>query len=282
MTSLFRNVQQVAYYAKFRPQYPSELYDFLIEQLAAPPTLAVDVGCGTGQATLALAQHFDKVIGIDPSKEQLDQIIIPPNANKSSRDQTQISFQVNDCVNGLASLEPASVACITAAQAAHWFDLPQFYAQANRVLRPGGILAMWTYGLVNYENKDVDRLVNQELYETILGKYWDPRRHFVEQKYKTLPTLEETLDLSSPKFVTTRMEDKFEIALHCTPAELIGYLRSWSAYNAYCAEHNGDDDNSDATFVDPVRDVENYLQNHRIESIRGTWPVTLVWSRKSL
>ena len=35
--------------------------------------MAIDVGCGTGQATLALAQHFDRVVGIDISENQISE-----------------------------------------------------------------------------------------------------------------------------------------------------------------------------------------------------------------
>ena len=40
----------------------------------------------------------------------------------------------------------ASVDLVLVAQAAHWFDLPAFYAEVARVLRPGGVLAVWSSG----------------------------------------------------------------------------------------------------------------------------------------
>src|SRR5690606_1048641 len=57
-------------YAAFRPDYPDALVAYLGE-IAPDQGLAVDVGCGTGQLTALLAQHFRKVVGIDPSAEQL-------------------------------------------------------------------------------------------------------------------------------------------------------------------------------------------------------------------
>src|SRR5690349_23668746 len=57
-------------YARFRPEYPPALAAFLAQ--AAPDTrLAVDVGCGSGQLTAQLGAHFDAVLGLDPSVDQI-------------------------------------------------------------------------------------------------------------------------------------------------------------------------------------------------------------------
>ena len=53
-----------------RPTYPEALFAWLAS-LPASRKLAVDVGAGSGQATLALAQHFKRVIGTDSSASQL-------------------------------------------------------------------------------------------------------------------------------------------------------------------------------------------------------------------
>ena len=59
-----------AAYARFRPEYPPELAAFFA-RVAPTPALAVDVGCGTGQLTTQLAEHFERTIGLDPSADQL-------------------------------------------------------------------------------------------------------------------------------------------------------------------------------------------------------------------
>ncbi|MEJ2202159.1 MAG: class I SAM-dependent methyltransferase, partial [Desulfuromonadaceae bacterium] len=59
-------------YRSFRPEYPEELFQWLAE--VAPRQLsALDCGCGTGQATRALARYFSQVYGLDPSPEQIKQ-----------------------------------------------------------------------------------------------------------------------------------------------------------------------------------------------------------------
>lgn len=53
MSRLFEAALQAASYAKFRPQPPpsiiSRIIDYVTELSPQPPSLAVDVGCGSGQ-----------------------------------------------------------------------------------------------------------------------------------------------------------------------------------------------------------------------------------------
>src|SRR6185369_5345877 len=59
-----------AIYREARPTYPPQLFDWLAQQ-APDRELAWDAGCGNGQATAALAQRFTRVIGTDPSANQI-------------------------------------------------------------------------------------------------------------------------------------------------------------------------------------------------------------------
>ena len=61
---------QASDYARFRPRYPAPLFAWLAAQVQRH-RLAVDVGSGNGQAAIALAAHFDRVVAIDPSASQL-------------------------------------------------------------------------------------------------------------------------------------------------------------------------------------------------------------------
>src|SRR5512145_3219980 len=123
-------------YARFRPRPPASLVDFLAASTPAHD-LAWDCGTGSGQAAVALAVRFDRVIATDPSDRQL------ARAEPHPRVEYRIGRE------SASGLDDASADLVTAAQAAHWFDLPAFYAEVDRVLRPGGLITVWTYGLLN-------------------------------------------------------------------------------------------------------------------------------------
>jgi SAM-dependent methyltransferase len=116
-------------YARFRPEYPPQLAAFLAS-IAPDKRMAVDVGCGNGQLTKLLAPHFDAVVGLDPSADQIANII--PNE--------RITYQCAPAEQ--LPLADSSASLITAAQAAHWFDLPSYYREARRIAMPGSVLAL--------------------------------------------------------------------------------------------------------------------------------------------
>ena len=124
---------QSAAYQRYRPDYPPALFGWLAGQ-APGRRLAIDVGTGNGQAAVALAAHFDAVIGAEPSAAQLVQ----------ARAHPRVTYRREPAES--LSAASASADLVTVAQAAHWFDWPRFTAEAARVLRPGGVLAIWSYG----------------------------------------------------------------------------------------------------------------------------------------
>src|SRR6266567_4292082 len=62
--------KQAADYAKFRPRYPHEMFEYL-GSLAPSRKLAWDCGTGNGQAAVGLASVFDRVIATDASEKQI-------------------------------------------------------------------------------------------------------------------------------------------------------------------------------------------------------------------
>src|SRR5690606_7834750 len=109
-------------YAAYRPTYPVAL----VQELAriSPATrLALDCGCGTGQLSVLLADHFAEVLAIDASPTQI--------ANATPH--RGVTYRVSLAEN--SGLPDASVDLVTVAQAAHWLDLESFYAEVRRVAR---------------------------------------------------------------------------------------------------------------------------------------------------
>src|SRR5436309_13441105 len=121
-------------YADFRPHYPATLFDYLATPVPRS-SLVWDCACGSSQATLDLATRFDRVVATDASREQIASATPHPN----------VEYRVAPADE--SGLPDASVGLLTVAQALHWFDLERFYAEAKRVLQPGGVLAVWAYGM---------------------------------------------------------------------------------------------------------------------------------------
>ncbi len=193
-------------YAAHRPTYPAEIVDYLAEQ-ASRRDLAWDAGCGSGQLSTLLARRFARVIATDPSAEQLAQARPHPGV-----DYRQSSAEAS-------GLDAASVDLAVAAQAAHWFDLPRYYAEVRRVVRPGGLVALLAYGVVHVD-RDLTSIVDRFYWQTLAG-YWPQERRIVEEGYRSLPF--PFSELETPAF---RMTATWSLQ------ELLGYVRTWSAVQA--------------------------------------------------
>lgn len=120
-------------YARARPGYPDALFDWIAAQAPAA-RLAWEPACGSGQATAGIAGRFCAVHASDASADQIAQAAGPAN----------VGFAVEPAER--CSLGDASVDAVCVAQALHWFDMPVFFAECARVLRPGGLLVAWSYG----------------------------------------------------------------------------------------------------------------------------------------
>ncbi len=201
-------------YARYRPDYPGELYAWLAE--CAPGTgLAWDAGTGNGQAARGLARHFNRVHASDASREQI------ANAPSSER----IGYAVEPAEQ--CSLGDAVADLVSVSQALHWFDHHRFFNEVRRVLRPGGLFAAWTYrGAVVSER--VDQVV-RHYHDAIVGAYWPPERRMVEEGYSGIGIPFREIDPPAMAIsVEWRLDD------YCR------YLRTWSATQRFM-KANGTD-----------------------------------------
>lgn len=213
-----------AAYARARPRYPEALYAWLAAQ-SPGHRLAWDCATGSGQAAIGVAEHFQRLVATDVSREQIRHA--PPHP--------RIDYRVARAeASGLAD---GSVDLVTAAAAAHWFDLPAFGAEAARVLRPGGLLAVWSYhaGIV----EPPFQAVFDRLYWRVLKPYFAPGARLVDERYETLPL--PGTPVAAPRF---------EIVCRWTLAQTLDYIGSWSAA-ASCRR---------ATGTDPVDAVRGELE----------------------
>ncbi len=211
-------------YAQFRPRYPNELFAYLAE-IAPSRGRAWDCATGNGQTARALGEFFAEVIATDGSQTQLDQ----------AAPHERVVYR--RAVAEDSGLADASCDLITVSQALHWFNLDKFYAEARRVLRPGGGLAVWSYDLLNV-TPEIDAAL-QHFYQDLVGPYWAPERELVEKGYRTIPF--PFVELAPPVF---------EMTAHWSLLHLLGYLRTWSATQNFIK----------ANHYDPLPEVGEDLQ----------------------
>ncbi|SNQ50053.1 Methylase involved in ubiquinone/menaquinone biosynthesis [Frankia canadensis] len=121
-------------YAAARPGYPEHVLTDIERILGRPLAGAdvVDVGAGTGIATRLLRDRGARVVAVEPGTAMLARLLErTPDLPALRGDGEALPFR-----DSVADL-------ITYAQAWHWVDVPVAAAQAARVLRPGGALAVW-------------------------------------------------------------------------------------------------------------------------------------------
>jgi SAM-dependent methyltransferase len=199
-------------YARFRPTYPPQLFEFLISLVAERKT-AWDCGTGNGQVAGAMAAYFDRVYATDISENQIKHAVAKPNIVYKLEPAEKTSFS-----SDLFDL-------ITVAQAVHWFDFPRFYKEVDRTLKPGGILALFAYSLL--KTGDETDAVIDNFYTRITDPYWDEERKYVDDNYQTIPF--PFREIKAPSFV---IEHAWEFD------ELAGYLNTWSAVQHYIEKNN--------------------------------------------
>lgn len=232
--------ERAAQYANYRPQYPAELFQFLVDQCRRRE-LAWDCATGSGQAAVALGEFFESVIATDASEPQIACAI--PHANVSYRVATAEA----------SGLEDASVDVLTVGQALHWFDRDRFYAEAGRVLAPGGLLAAWCYGLCHVTD-ECDGVVD-ELYSDIVNEFWPPERRLIEERYAGIAMPAAEIEVP-----------RFDMYADWAVDDMLGYLRTWSACSRYRRAHG----------CDPVALIAGKLHEAWGTGSRPVlWPLTL-------
>ena len=124
--SLDRFSTQADRYARYRIDYPAELYDWLLPQ-APGRERAWDCATGNGQVAAVLAEYFHQVEATDISAKQLAQAAARPNIHYQVANAEQTPFPDHH------------FDLITVGQAVHWFEAEAWHREVRRVAvpRPG-------------------------------------------------------------------------------------------------------------------------------------------------
>jgi len=202
-------------YAAHRPVYPLAVAEALAARSPGRGR-AWDAGCGSGQLSVVLGEVFEEVLATDASAAQI----------AAATPHARVRYSVAPAE--ASGLPDRSVDCAVAAQAAHWFDLDAYYREVRRVARPGGLVALVTYAVMEVE-PEVERLVERFYWETLDG-HWPPERRLVEEGYRSLPFPFEPLE--APPLA---LEHRWDAG------QLLGYVGTWSAVQSLRRAGRGDE-----------------------------------------
>ncbi len=201
-------------YRQYRPRYPPALFAALARAAPARAT-AWDVGCGNGQASIALAEHFAVVHATDASAAQI----------ASAEPHPRVRYAIAPAEQ--SGLPADSIDLVLAAQALHWFHFERFHTEARRVARKGAVICAVAYELAEID-PGVDAIVRR-FYKAEIGPHWPADRTHIETGYRDIPWPHSPLSLG-----------RFVMQAEWTLNQLIGYLGTWSAVARYQSATGGD------------------------------------------
>ncbi|KAG0223698.1 S-adenosyl-L-methionine-dependent methyltransferase [Mortierella sp. GBAus27b] len=251
-------------YQSFRPGYNDNFYNMVYNYHAKNNgqfIIAVDVGTGTGQVATVLADKFEHVYGVDASAAMLASAVQKPN----------ITYRVSKSED-LSWIPDSSVDVVTVAEAIHWFDLPRFFAEVKRILKPKGTFAVISYGLAKLSNypqgsKRIDEFSNDP---DQLGKCWQSGAEMVDNMLRSvevpLKNEERHYFPDHPDGLPPLMGETVSIA------HFRNYLKTWSGYKTYCERYPDREDLAERTIED-IKNAEN-LSEEQLVSVY--WPTVLI------
>ena len=233
-------------YQLWRPQWPRSVFDWLA-QVSLSTEMSWDCGCGNGQATVLLAELFKNVVGTDASSSQLQ--LAPKNKGIVWR----------QAIAHESGLGHNSVDLCLIAQALHWFATKEFYAECQRVIKPGGLICALSYGHMKTSSIELNAVLQK--FNDIIEPYWDKERWYVDTHYQNL--LFPFQRIEAPLF---DMKEEWNIE------QIIGYLSSWSGLRHYQKVNRGDG------LLSRTKDrIDQVLLRDEIVTV--TWPLVTLTGR---
>lgn len=132
-------------YDRNRPRPPAELLETLCRYARVErPALVVDLGCGTGLSTRAWSGLAERAVGVEPNASMLAAAAPAPGV-----EYREAFAQATGLENGCADI-------VTCSQSLHWMDPESTFAEAARVLRPGGVFAAYDYDWPPVVDPEID------------------------------------------------------------------------------------------------------------------------------
>lgn len=228
-------------YAKYRPTYPSDFFEYLNSILPNKHN-AWDCGTGNGQVAYELSKTFANVFATDISQSQIDNALQADNISYSVQPAEQTNF-------GNMQFD-----LIVVAQAIHWFDFEKFYTEVKRTAKENVLICVVGYSRVEI-SEQIDDIIT-DFYTNVIGSYWDKERKYIDQNYTTIPF--PFTEIPTPSFVNK---------MNWTLKHLIGYLNTWSAVKHFI-KRNG---------YNPIDKLQSQIEKywHKDDVKEVTFPLLL-------
>ncbi len=206
---------------------------------------AWDCATGNGQAALGLTPYFEKIVATDASAAQIAQAFA----------HEKIGYSIAPAEG--TDLASQSIDLVTVGTAVHWFNFDLFYPEVKRVLKPHGVIAVWSYGEFEmpFITAELSRLI--QTFRQLVQPFRPKEHKLIREQYQTIPFPFE--ELESPNFSMTA---------EWTVKDLIGYANTWSITQRLIETHGLE---PFTTFARQVTDVWNATQPAELVQ----WPIYL-------
>ena len=186
--------------------------------------MAVDLACGSGQATFDFCDRFLRTVAVDVSEAQIK--LAREKGEALGKKSSSVEFVVAPASK--LPLEDNFADLILCAQAWHWLDPDTVFPEIHRVLRKPGVLAVLSYGCPRIAHqKECDELFYNFFLNRCIWKYKTVKSYVVNHYHNvTLPyALAERHDMKQGW--TASLES------------LKGFVQSWGTYNELCKQQPG-------------------------------------------
>ena len=210
-------------YDQVRPGYPEELFDDMVALSRLPPGGRVlEIGCGTGQATVPLARRGYRVLCVELGEN------LATVARRNLVPYPRAEVQTGDFEE--YPLQEGAFDLAASATAFHWLDPAVAYPKVARALRPGGVIALFWNEHVHSDASGGFFEAAQEVYEREALEIVKPEDHKGLPRPEDLPDRTEGIEASGLFAGVVRRDYRWEQAYDAE-----GYVRVLSTYSGHIA-----------------------------------------------
>ncbi|CAG0898278.1 unnamed protein product [Cyprideis torosa] len=283
----FEEAAHTREYARWRPSPPKLLVDAIVQfttlgrkigsgaDIVSTVPSACDVACGSGQLTFKLAPFCNQIVGVDISASQIEEAKKKMRTDSFTGGFKNLKFEVTSAYN--LPFPDSCLSLVTVNQAAHWFDMDEFYVEVDRVLKPGGVLSISGHGRCRLEERGRTPRQNafldaaySKFYEEHLVPYFPVKTiDYRNLCYASPWSGAETLDyIDDPSFVTVFDDIPID--------SFFKYIRTISAFQEFKAVHGRDA--AEALLMELARS----MGLSEPEGLRVIYPYSLLLRQKPL